>query len=512
MDKNMNNEQPSSIQRFLWWLTGATTHILALCPTDHRKYSSIGATMLLIPSMAAFSAGFAVKQTFDSLMVAIVVGLLWFMLVFNIDRLLLISIRKQEGGAVKEFFMALPRLGMVVILSILITEPLLQKLFEGEIANQLSVETQQSAEQARQAASSVYGQEIKSIDDENKRLTTELEELRKERDQRHRELMAEGEGTGGTRKPGRGTFYAEKKAAYDLAIREYEDAKSAADEAAIRNNARRNELSTKLESQVSQATLNKGNAKGFLAKHSALLAIVRQDPSAGFLYFTLSLALILLESTPLTIKLFSKRGHYDQLLERYEQERIYQEKKTLEENKSRIDHTHDSRVESSANVQRLKKEKLEKIIEAILNAELGKLSGDDAEIAALLMSTIKNEVFSDINDASSTKRDNPEESSEQQPEQPTPLLIHIHEPEEELFTVNFNRPESEIKGSDLLYALRGVGDLLPQSAMRPALTDYQIKSDSGREIAVNEDLFPQLAGSRVVHLMLDAQPGSEATN
>lgn len=512
MSKEQQTPQPSPMQRFLWWLTGATTHILAQCPTDHRKYSAIGVTMLLIPSMAAFSAGFAVEQTFDSLMVAVVVGMLWFMLVFNVDRLILISIRKREGGAVKEFFMALPRLVMVVILSILITEPLLQKLFEGEIANQLSVETHQSAELARQAASNVYGQEIKSIDDENKRLTAALEELRKERDVRHRELMAEGEGTGGTRRPGRGTFYAEKKAAYDLAVREYEDAKSAAEESVTRNNERRNELSGKLESSVSQVTMSKGNAKGFLAKHSALLAIVRQDPSAGFLYFTLSLALILLESTPLTIKLFSKRGHYDQLLERYEQERIYQEKKTLEENKSRMDRTHESRVESSASVQLLKKEKLEKITKAIVNGELGKLSGDDAEIAALLMSTIKSEVFSDITDSSSPKRDNAEQSSDQQPEKPTPLLIHIHEPEEEFFTVNFNRPESEIKGGDLFYALRGVGDLLPHSALRPTLTDYQIKSDSGREIDVNENLFSQLAGSRVVHLTLDAQPGSDATN
>jgi len=512
----MNNEQqtsqPSSVQRFLWWLTGATTHILAQCPTDHRKYSAIGVTMILIPSMAGFSAAFAVKQTFDSLPVAVAVGMLWFTLVFNVDRLLLISIRKRERGAVGEFFMALPRLLMVVVLSVLITEPLLQKLFETEILNQLTAETRAAEEQARQSASGTYGQEIKSIDDENRRLKDQVQELRKVRDERHSEWMAEGEGTGGTGRRGKGTFYAEKKAGYELAVRDYEDAKTAAEESITGNNARRNELNGKLEASVSQATKSKGNAKGFLAKHSALMAIVRQDPSAGFYYYILSLALILLESTPLTIKLFSKRSHYDQLIERYEQERIYQDMQAFDANKSRMDRTHASLIESSAKVQRLKKEKLEKITDTILNGEHGKLTGDDAEIAALIMSTIKSEVLSDVTEASSAKRNDGEKTSEQQPEKPTPVLVHIHEPQEEFFTVNFNRPESEIKGRDLVYALRGVGDLLPESALRPSLATYKVKSDSGREIDLNDDLFPQLAGSRVVHLMFDAQFDSDATN
>jgi hypothetical protein len=113
----MSNEpstQPGPVQKFLWWLAGAVIRLLAQCPTDHRKYSAIGVAMVLVPSMAGFSAGYAVYETFDSLPVAVVAGCLWFLLVFNVDRLLLISIRKRKNEAAKEFLMALPRLLMVL--------------------------------------------------------------------------------------------------------------------------------------------------------------------------------------------------------------------------------------------------------------------------------------------------------------------------------------------------------------------------------------------------------------
>jgi hypothetical protein len=242
------------------------------------------------------------------------------------------------------------------------------------------------------------------------------------------------------------------------------------------------------------------------------MAIARQSTSAGLLYFALSLALILLESTPLTIKLFSKRGHYDELLERYEQERIYQEQKTLAENKKRLDISHDDRIESSATLQRLKKEKLFKISEAIRKGALADLTTDEAEIAVLLSSTVKREVISDISKEPVQPRPNGKNTSAPLPKRPTALLVHIHGPEEDYLTVNFTRSEADISVHDLLYALEGHRDSLPANVVRPLLTEYQFRNDGGRKIEMNQALFSQLGGSRVVHLTLDAQNSSDATN
>jgi hypothetical protein len=511
----MSNEpstQPGPVQKFLWWLAGAVIRLLAQCPTDHRRYSAIGVAMVLVPSMAGFSAGYAVYETFYSLPVGVVAGCLWFLLVFNVDRLLLISIRKRKNEATKEFFMALPRLLMVVVLSILITEPLLQKLFEGEISNQLAIETSETATQARRSAENLISPEIKSLDDTDQRINDSLEERRRVREQKHAELMAEGDGTGGTLKPGRGKFYGEKNAAYQLAAREFDEAKNQAQETLKNNQNRRAALLAQVEKSVSEATAKKANAKGFLAKHSALMTIARESSSAGFLYFAIALALILLESTPLTIKLFSKRGHYDELLERCEQEGIYQEQKTLEETKSRLDLSHAGKLESSTLIQTLKKEQLNKAGDAIRRGEVSRLTGDDAEIATLLSSTVKGEVFSEIGNKPVEQRESPNNGSDDLPEKPVALLVHIHEPIEELLTVTFFQPEAQIGVPDLVYALRGQEDSLPPNAERRLLTDYQFKNDSGKKIETNQSLFSQLGDNRIVHLTLDTQNSSDATN
>lgn len=511
----MSNEQSSQtgpVKKFLWWLTGATIELLAQCPTDHRKYSAIGVAMLIVPSMAAFSSGFAVHETFDSLAIAVVVGCVWFLLVFNVDRLLLISIRKKANDTTKEFLMALPRLVMIVILSILITEPLLHRLFSGEIANQLSVETNEVATQARQNAEAVINPELRTIEEGDQRINNTLERLRDEREAKRKELMAEGEGTGGTLRPGRGQFYREKEAAYLLAVRELDSAKASAQEAFKNNESRRKTLLAKLETAVSDAAAKKANAKGFLAKHSALMAIARQSKSAGLLYFAISLALILLESTPLTIKLFSKRGHYDQLLESREQEAIYRVEKTLEENKKRLDISHEDRIGSSTTVQRLKAEKLDKVSDAIRRGDVKSLSADEAEIAILLSATVKREVLNDLPNEFQRQHRSDESSSIPLPEKPTVVLLHIHEPEEQFMTVNFNRSEADVSVHDLLFALRGLKDSDPSNGVRPSLTDYQFRNDGGRKIEMTQGLFSQLGGSRVVHLTLDAQNSSDATN
>jgi len=511
----MSNEpstQPGPVQKFLWWLAGAVIWLLAQCPTDHRRYSAIGVAMVLVPSMAGFSAGYAVYGTFDSLPVAAMVGCLWSLLVFNVDRLLLISIRKRKNEGAKEFFMALPRLMMVVVLSILITEPLLQKLFEGEIANQLAVETSATAAQARQSAEALISPEITALDEADKSINASLEERRQVREHKHDELMAEGDGTGGTLKPGRGKFYREKNEAYLLAAKEFDEAKNQAQETLKNNQKRRTALLDQVEKSVSEATAKKANAKGFLAKHSALMTIARENSSAGFLYFAISLALILLESTPLTIKLFSKRGHYDERLERHEQEGIYQEQKTLEETKSRLDISHAGKLESSTLIQTLKNEQLNKAGDAIRRGEVAKLTGDDAEIATFLSSTVKREVISEIGNKPVEQRDDLDNSSDALPEKPVALLVHIHEPIEELLTVTFFLPEAEIGVSDLVYALRGQEDSLPLNAVRPLLTDYQFKNDSGKKIETNQRLFSQLGDNPIVHLTLNAQNSSDATN
>jgi hypothetical protein len=93
------------------------------------------------------------------------------------------------------------------------------------------------------------------------------------------------------------------------------------------------------------------------------------------------------------------------------------------------------------------------------------------------------------------------------------LVVQIHEPEEESFIINFNRPEAELKGHDLLFALPGIDErFLPQSETRQLLVNYRVTNDAGADINPHEGLFAQLNGRRVVHLNTGTQTISEAEN
>src|SRR5882672_2559468 len=128
-----SNNQPNLLQRILWWASGATRSVLVECPTEHKKFAAVGAAMLFIAALAATSSGFALHQSYHSYPIAIVGGLAWAILVFTVERLIQISIRKSEINTRRDYLIALPRLLMIVVVSFLITDPLLHKFFEKDI-------------------------------------------------------------------------------------------------------------------------------------------------------------------------------------------------------------------------------------------------------------------------------------------------------------------------------------------------------------------------------------------
>jgi hypothetical protein len=108
------------------------------------------------------------------------------------------------------------------------------------------------------------------------------------------------------------------------------------------------------------------------------------------------LAFILLESTPLTLKLMSKRGPYDERLDVEEQEQMFAEKQRLEERKKVIKLEAESRGERAASLHELIRESLSKIKTAILNKEDQNLDEEDAELAKVLRDYVKENVLKDL--------------------------------------------------------------------------------------------------------------------
>ncbi len=129
------------MRNFFWWCAGVNKKLLRGCENEYSKYFAIGATIFFTAVFASFSGGYALYYVFTgskyAVFLAVSIGILWGAMIFNIDRFLVVSLKK-EGKPLKEFGMALPRLLLAIMIGIVIARPLELKLFEKEINDGLA--------------------------------------------------------------------------------------------------------------------------------------------------------------------------------------------------------------------------------------------------------------------------------------------------------------------------------------------------------------------------------------
>tara|TARA_R100001369_G_scaffold91677_1_gene133667 strand:- start:5179 stop:5631 length:453 start_codon:yes stop_codon:yes gene_type:complete len=127
------------LQRFFIFCSGSDTAILDECsPGERTKYAGIGATVFFTAVMAAIAGSYALYTVFDNLFTAIFFGMIWGLLIFNLDRFIVSTIKKRNNFF-DELIQASPRILLAVIIAIVISKPLEMKIFEKEI-NQVLLE------------------------------------------------------------------------------------------------------------------------------------------------------------------------------------------------------------------------------------------------------------------------------------------------------------------------------------------------------------------------------------
>lgn len=131
-----------AITQFFWFCSGAHVRLLQKYPAEHNKYVGIGATIFFTALFAALSGGYAMYFVFSggafALLWAVLFGLIWGLAIFNMDRYIVSTINKNAKGH-RQFFQALPRLLLAILIGIVISRPLELKIFDKEIQGQLSV-------------------------------------------------------------------------------------------------------------------------------------------------------------------------------------------------------------------------------------------------------------------------------------------------------------------------------------------------------------------------------------
>ena len=303
---------------FFLLCSGADSNLLEKCPTETSKYAGMGATIFFTGVFAALASGYALYTVFDSILAAAIFGLIWGLMIFNLDRYIVSSMRKDGGW--REFWTAAPRVVLAVIISIVIARPLELKIFEKEINPELIVMEQEVYARQESQLKSRFAQSLDSLKSERARLRQEIVDKAKSRDELVRIAQEEADGTGGSRKRNLGPIYKVKKADADKSEQELQQLIQL-------NQSRINELdeSTRLleGSMNSEITaMEKSKMNGPAARMEALDRLTKNSSAIWWANLFIVLLFIAIETSPIFVKLISGKGPYDNLL-KIEEHKFY---------------------------------------------------------------------------------------------------------------------------------------------------------------------------------------------
>lgn len=293
------------LNHFFWMCSGADTDILKTgSKAEQLKYAGIGGTVFFTAVMAFIASSYALFTVFDNYYSAIFFGLIWGLLIFNLDRFIVSTIKKSDSKW-KEIWQATPRIILAVIIAVVISKPLEIKIFEKEI-NQVLLTKKNELTQANKAQiANQFTPEITAIQNEISGLKQEIDTKETETNALYETYIAEAEGRKGTKLLGKGPVYAEKREKHDAALAELQQIKT-------ENKAKIAEKEAQIialtKQQTTQITATQPIIDGFDGLMARINALEKLPWLPSFFIFLLFLAI---ETSPILAKLIASKGEYD---------------------------------------------------------------------------------------------------------------------------------------------------------------------------------------------------------
>ena len=154
-------KRTSWLQNFFILCSGADKEIINEYPTEWNKFAGIGATIFLTACLALLSGGYAMHFVFENVWVSVLFGVFWAVVIFNLDRYIVLSLRKEKiptSTDIKrepdpnkkeelksernrmlwhQILMASPRFVIALIIAITVSKPIELRLFQNRIDKEL---------------------------------------------------------------------------------------------------------------------------------------------------------------------------------------------------------------------------------------------------------------------------------------------------------------------------------------------------------------------------------------
>ena len=223
------------IGNFLCFCAGADTQLLARCPQSERvKEQGIGGVVFATATLAFFSGSYAFYTIFSpkpgfmagateevSLIAewgarfgALVFGLVWSLVIFNLDRFIVASGGHGDGTdkiTLGEFGRAIPRIIMAIVIGLVLSKPLEIKIMQTEIEGQLRIEQDNYLKDLNARTQKDYDKKEGELKEQRAKIEADYGEISVQRkkyadawQERDKEAFKECSGEGGSGKAGDG--------------------------------------------------------------------------------------------------------------------------------------------------------------------------------------------------------------------------------------------------------------------------------------------------------------------
>ncbi len=332
------------IGNFLCFCAGADTQLLARCPHSERvKEQGIGGVVFATATLAFLSGSYAFYTVFSpkpgfmagaikdisvwaewgAYLGAVIFGLVWSLVIFNLDRFIVASGGHGDGTdkiTLGEFGRAIPRIIMAIVIGLVLSKPLEIKIMQTEIEGQLALEQQEYLKKLDAGTQERLDAAVKELKDRRAKIETDAGEIFSQQkkysdawQERQKEEFAECSGSGGSGQKGDGSLCkkatARTAAAKETLDKYTEDHKAELDEIKRRQDAIQEEINAEVKkANEEKATENKKKA----AKEDGLIKRIQiAHKIAPIASYMLTALLMVLEIAPIFFKMMLTLGPYD---------------------------------------------------------------------------------------------------------------------------------------------------------------------------------------------------------
>jgi hypothetical protein len=317
--------EPTWLMKQFWKACGADSYLLQKSTySDQIKYFCLGGIVVATGVMAAMAGGYAMYTIFEpksgfatnhdeihlpTLMIAIFFGIIWGLIIYNIDRFIVTSTGKGDGTEAitgQEFRSAVPRIIMGMIIALTISKPIEIRMFKSEIEAQIAVVQKEYLDELDSTTTASWDSKILPFKNESDSLKKSNEKVRIEIAQQRRRLEDEAAGLLPPNPPGRGPAWQDKKDNLDKMESEFKIQKNT-------NIKRIISLSTIIEKYEKRKNEEfKTNEEKKSSKDGLLLRLQLAHEIAGFwISLFITLLFMVIELTPIFFKMMLIKGPYD---------------------------------------------------------------------------------------------------------------------------------------------------------------------------------------------------------